>query len=143
MMTHNSNTPLRASERKALLQDQLRRQAWLRSSSLLMIIVMAYMVDLMLFNSNLLIAKGVALGAFVNWMAQTMFSWFAFRYTGAKARQAIVGQMYMGQIIKWLVVMVGFSLIFVGIRPISAGAVITGFIMMQIAHFLSLWRLQR
>ncbi|SJM38027.1 F0F1 ATP synthase subunit I [Psychrobacter pasteurii] len=142
-MTTHSNTPLRASERKELQRVQLRRQARLRSSSLLIIIVIAWLLEMTLFKSNLLIPKGVALGAFINWFAQGVFAWFAFRYTGAQARQAIVSQLYLGQIIKWFVVMLGFALVFITIHPISAGAVIFGFIAMQIGHFISLWQIRK
>lgn len=142
-MTTHSNTPLRASERKELQRVQLRRQARLRSSSLLIIIVIAWLLEMTLFKSNLLIPKGVALGAFINWFAQGVFAWFAFRYTGAHARQAIVSQLYLGQIIKWFVVMLGFALVFITIHPISAGAVIFGFIAMQIGHFISLWQIRK
>lgn len=142
-MTTHSNTPLRASERKELQRVQLRRQARLRSSSLLIIIVIAWLLEMTLFKSNLLIPKGVALGAFINWFAQGVFAWFAFRYTGAQGRQAIVSQLYLGQIIKWFVVMLGFALVFITIHPISAGAVIFGFIAMQIGHFISLWQIRK
>ena len=142
-MSTQSNTPLRASERKELQRIKLRRQARLRSSSLLIIIIVTWLLDVTLLQSNLLIVKGVALGALINWIAQAIFAWFAFRYTGAQARHSIVGQLYIGQIVKWFVVMLGFGLVFATIKPISAGAVIIGFIAMQIAHFISLWQIRQ
>lgn len=142
-MSIDSNTPLRASERKELQRLKLRRQARLRSSSLLIIIIVTWLVDVTLLKSNLLITKGVALGALINWIAQAIFAWFAFRFAGAQARHSIVGQLYIGQIVKWFVVMLGFGLVFATLKPISAGAVIFGFIAMQVAHFITLWQLRQ
>lgn len=141
-MSIHSKTPLRTSERRELQRIQLKRQARLRSSSLLIIIVLTWLVDMIALQSDLLIPKGVALGALINWIAQTVFAWFAFRYTGAQARQLIVGQLYIGQVVKWFIVLLGFGLIFATIKPISAGAVIFGFIAMQIGHLISLWQIR-
>ncbi len=140
--------PLRASQRKAMQRKRLRQQALYRVGLLLAIIVIACIIDLSFFSKGssleandqiqLVIAKSVALGAMLNWLAQSVFSWFVFRSTGAKFRHNIVGQMYIGQIIKWIIVISGFSIIFMTVESFSAVAVMVGFIMMQIGHFFSL-----
>ncbi|WP_227672890.1 ATP synthase subunit I [Psychrobacter lutiphocae] len=139
MVTH-SNTPLRASQRKDLQRQKLKRQVRLSSTMLLCIILITWLIDASVLNSKLLITQGITLGAFINWLAQSIFAGLVFRYTGAQAKHSIVGQMYLGQIIKWVVVISGFGLVFFAIKPISAGAVIFGFIAMQMGHFISLWK---
>lgn len=147
MLSH-SKTPLRASQRKEQQRLKLRRQARIRSGILLVIIIVACFVDFIFLSrdtnggslANLTIARSVAVGALLNWIAQTVFTSFVFRYTGAQARHNIVGQLYLGQIVKWVIVIVGFSIIFMTIKPLSAAAVITGFILMQIGHFITLWQ---
>ncbi|PNK60550.1 ATP synthase subunit I [Psychrobacter sp. FDAARGOS_221] len=141
MFTH-SNTPLRASQRKELQRIKLRRQARLRSTMLLAIIVVTWLVDATLIKSDLLVTKGATCGALINWAAQSVFAWFVFRYTGAQAKHSIVGQLYLGQITKWIVTLAGFALVFYAASPLSVGAVIYGFVLMQLAHFISLWRIR-
>lgn len=146
MSTHHSNTPLRASQRKLLQRQNLRRQARMRAGLLLIIIIVTAVVDVTFFSNDggdvnfspLTITKSVALGAALNWIAQSLFAWFVLRYSGANYRHKIVGQMYIGQIIKWVVVICGFSMIFMTIKSLSAVAVILGFIVMQLCNLLIL-----
>ena len=145
-MSTPSNRPLRASERKELQRQRLRKQAFYRVGVLLAIIIVASSIDFLFFSQGstngdstpFVITKSVALGAVVNWLAQSVFSWFVFRYTGAKSKHNIVGQMYVGQIIKWIIVIIGFSVIFLTVKSLSAIAVLIGFMAMQIGHFITL-----
>lgn len=151
-MSTQSNTPLRASERKILQRKNLRRQAKLRAWLLLTIIIVACVVDVAFYNnervatgdydisSQFIFAKSVALGATLNWIAQSVFAWFVLRYTGANYKHKIVGQMYVGQIIKWVIVIFGFSSLFLTIKSLSAAAVIIGFIIMQFGNILIILR---
>ena len=149
-MLPHSKTPLRASQRKEQQRLKLRRQARLRASILLVIIVVACIVDYIFLNTgtsndqapSFIAAKSIALGALLNWFAQTVFAWFVFRYSGAKAKNNIVGQMYVGQIIKWIIVIAGFSVIFMTIKSLSAASVVLGFVAMQIGHFIALWKIR-
>ena len=144
-MSTPPNMPLRASQRKELQQKKLRRQGLQRVGVLLLIILVALVSELFFVESSnndlvspLLITKSVAMGAGLNWLAQSVFSWFVFRYNGAKSKHNIVGHMYLGQIIKWLIVIGGFSVIFLMVTPESPLALIVGFIVMQISHFFIL-----
>ncbi|WP_338412398.1 ATP synthase subunit I [Psychrobacter raelei] len=149
-MSIQSKAPLRASQRKELQRQKLRRQARLRALVLLVIIGAAWIIDFAFFNNTtsndsayaFIIAKSVALGALLNWVAQTVFAWFIFRYSGAQARQNIVGSLYFGQIVKWVIVIAGFSLIFMTIKSLSAAAIVVGFMTMQIGQFLTLWKIR-
>ncbi len=140
----NSMPPLRASARDALLQSKLRKQARFKTCLLLLIIAVVWLLDVTLFNSQLTITEGVALGAGLNWLAQTLFTWCVFytkrgRMRGGRLGRHSVNQLYAGQLIKWLTMLGGFSVIFLLIKPLATGAVLSGFLLMQMGHFIALW----
>ena len=117
----------------------IRRQAWI----LFIIILLVCIVDTLWFNSSqLLIAKSTAIGALLSFATQAVFAFFVFWYTGYRARQHIVSQLYRGQMAKWLLTMFGFALIFITVQPLSAPALFIGFMVMQISHSWMLWHIR-
>lgn len=117
----------------------IRRQAWI----LFIIILLVCIVDTVWFDSSqLLIAKSTAIGALLSFATQAVFAFFVFWYTGYRARQHIVSQLYRGQMAKWLLTMFGFALIFITVQPLSAPALFIGFMVMQISHSWMLWHIR-
>ena len=108
----------------------IKRQAWI----LFILIVSVSMLDVVWLQSELIVAKSTALGALLSFTSQAIFAAFIFWYTGYRARRHIVSQLYRGQMVKWLLTVFGFALIFITIRPLSAPALFIGFIVMQISH---------
>ena len=84
-------------------------------------------------------AYSAALGALVCWMATSYFSWQSFRTAGARASKQVLSNMYRGLMGKFAIVIVGFILILINVKPLSAVALFCGFILVQsmswIAHF--------
>ena len=116
----------------------LKRQAWV-----LFILIMAVCIlDVSWLHSELMVAKGTAIGALLSFATQAVFAGFIFWHTGYRARRHIVSQLYRGQMVKWLLTVLGFALIFITIQPLSAPAVFFGFIVMQISHSLMLWHIR-
>lgn len=122
--------------------DQIRlyikRQAWV----LLTLIVVVWILDQLWLHSNLLVVKGTAIGALLSFTTQVVFAGFVFWHTGYRARLRIVSQLYRGQMAKWLLTVLGFALIFITIKPLSAPALFIGFMVMQISHSWMLWRIR-
>ena len=116
----------------------LKQQLWV----LFILIILAWCIDFFYATPQQLISKSVALGGLLNYISQAVFTWFTFRYTGYQARRHIVQQLYRGQLIKWLITLSGFALIFITIRPLSAPTLFIGFMVMQISQSCMLWRLQ-
>ena len=108
----------------------IKRQAWI----LFILIVSVSMLDIVWLHSGLIVAKSTALGALLSFTSQAISAAFVFWYTGYRARRHIVSQLYRGQMVKWLLTVFGFALIFITIRPLSAPALFIGFIVMQISH---------
>ncbi|MDO5769608.1 MAG: ATP synthase subunit I [Psychrobacter sp.] len=112
---------------------------------LFIVIIGAIGIDKVGLSANgaeLVMAKNLAAGALLNFVAQATFAWCVFKRSGYQARQSIVRQMYRGQMLKWAVTLIGFTVIFMTIRPLSAPAVFLGFIVMQVSHVGMLWRLR-
>ena len=116
----------------------IKRQAWI----LFILTIIAWIVDTIWLHSELTIAKSAAIGALLSFITQAVFAFFIFWYTGYRARQHIVSQLYRGQMSKWLLTVFGFALIFITVQPLSAPALFIGFMVMQISHSWMLWHIR-
>lgn len=87
------------------------------------------------------IAKSSALGALLCCVASNYFAWQSFRFAGARASQQVMLSMYRGLIGKFAIVIVGLVLIFSYVKPLSAGALFAGFILVQAMSWVApmLW----
>jgi len=116
----------------------VKQQLWV----LFGLMVFAVLLDTLWMGAQSAVAKSLSLGALLSFISQAIFAWFVFHRTGFHARLYIVQQMYRGQMIKWAVTIGGFIVIFITIQPLSAPALFTGFMLMQISHSWMLWRLR-
>ncbi|WP_227428983.1 ATP synthase subunit I [Psychrobacter sp. I-STPA6b] len=107
------------------------------------IIISAWLLDALIWQSNNIIVKSVALGVILNGITHLLFAGAVFRYTGYKDRRHIVNQLYLGQLIKWLLTITGFVLIFMMIKPLSAFALFCGYMIMQLSYGYLLWQIKR
>ena len=104
----------------------LKRQAWI----LFILIIIGWVVDVTWLDSGLIVAKSTAIGALLSFATQAVFANF------------IVSQLYRGQMVKWLLTVFGFALIFITVQPLSAPALFIGFMVMQISHSWMLWHIR-
>lgn len=125
--------PKPQSHQKQIFLQQ-KRQLWVVFAC----VVVGWLLDVFLGGATL-IAKGVLCGAVLSYLAQSVFTWLAYRTTGVKHRQTIMLNVYLGQIIKWLITLLGFALIFLAIKPINALAVFAGYFVTQLLNVLAMW----
>lgn len=115
-----------------------RRLAQQLSVAQLLVIPAVTLLAWLLFNP--ISAKSAALGALVGWLGSAYFAWQAFRQSGASASKSILGGFYRGMIGKFVIVVLGFSVVFAVVRPLSAGSVLIGFALIQLmAWIYPLW----
>lgn len=126
--------PARQNQQARIFALQ-KHQSW----AVLSLIVIGMGIDAVLGHSQLT-AKSFGLGVLLSYVAQSAFTFVAYRQTGAKARQSIMLHMYLGQMIKWLITLLGFAGIFVFVKPIGALLVIVGYLVMQLVHIVVMWR---
>lgn len=81
-------------------------------------------------------AQSAGLGALLCWLGSAYFAWQAFRRGGASASKQILGAMYKGMIGKFVIVIVGFIIVFRSVSPISMPALLGGFFMVQLMAWL-------
>lgn len=109
------------------------RQAW--------VVLILIMVGLVLNGLGVPHAtKSMALGGVLGYVAQSVFTFVAYRTTGVRAGRMIVLNMYLGQLLKWIVTLVGFASIFVFAKPVNALLVILSYFLLQISHAVAMWR---
>ena len=82
-------------------------------------------------------AYSAALGALVCWLASCYFSWQSFRAAGARASRDVLSNMYRGLMGKFSIVVVGFILILINVKPLSAVALFCGFMLVQAMSWIA------
>lgn len=119
------------------IQQAISRQSWLIFTLMLCGIIL----DTYLQQKNFIITKNVLIGAILAWIGQLIFAKIALSITGKQHRQ-IVHRMYQATIIKWLFSLIGFILIFMYLKPLSAIWVFSGYIALQIGYAITSYRLK-
>lgn len=86
-------------------------------------------------------ASNAAAGALVAWLGSAYFAWQAFRQSGAVQARQVVGSFYRGMIGKFVLTVLGFIVVFAGLRPLLALWVLAGFALVQgMAWVYPLWK---
>ncbi|MCY1509078.1 ATP synthase I chain [compost metagenome] len=70
-------------------------------------------------------------GGLIAWLPNVYFARKAFRFSGARAAQAIVRSFYAGEMGKLILTAVLFALTFAGVKPLDALAVFGVFLLTQ------------
>lgn len=124
---------------KAVIFAQQQRQLWVVCTLILLGLVWDFAV--LGSVSPPITTKNLTAGAMLGFLGNLVFTRIAYRRTGAKARQAVMLNMYLGQMIKWALTLVGFALIFIFLKPLLPLAVFVGFCALQLWHSVSMWRM--
>lgn len=78
-----------------------------------------------------------ALGGLIAWLPNIYFAHKAFRFSGARAAQAIVRSFYAGEAGKLILTAVLFALTFAGVKPLDALAVFGVFLLTQLVNWFA------
>ena len=124
---------------KAVIFAQQQRQLWAVCTLILLGLVWDFAV--LGSVSPPITTKNLTAGAMLGFLGNLVFTRIAYRRTGAKARQAVMLNMYLGQMIKWALTLVGFALIFIFLKPLLPLVVFVGFCALQLWHSVSMWRM--
>ena len=132
--------PKRLSNMHSMLVD--RRLA--RGLTIAQAVVIPISSLLAYFIAGWVAAQSAGLGALLCWLGSAYFAWQAFRQGGAQASKQILGAMYKGMIGKFVIVIVGFIIVFRSVSPLSMPALFGGFVMVQVMAWLyPLWTAQQ
>ncbi|HBX56466.1 F0F1 ATP synthase subunit I [Pseudomonas sp. UBA2684] len=76
-------------------------------------------------------------GGLIAWLPNVYFAHKAFRFSGARAAQAIVRSFYAGEAGKLILTAVLFALTFAGVKPLEALAVFGVFFLTQLVNWFA------
>ncbi|NQD95595.1 F0F1 ATP synthase subunit I [Pseudomonas sp. CrR25] len=76
-------------------------------------------------------------GGLIGWLPNLYFAHKAFRFSGARAAQAIVRSFYAGEAGKLVLTAVLFALTFAGVKPVEALAVFGVFLLTQLVNWFA------
>jgi ATP synthase protein I len=76
-------------------------------------------------------------GGLIAWLPNLYFAHKAFRFSGARAAQAIVRSFYAGEAGKMILTAVLFALTFAGVKPLDALAVFGVFLLTQLVNWFA------
>ncbi len=76
-------------------------------------------------------------GGLIAWLPNLYFAWKAFRFSGARAAQAIVKSFYAGEAGKLIITAVLFALTFAGVKPLAPLAVFGVFVLTQLVSWFA------
>lgn len=122
------------------LTQTLKRQSWV----VLAIVLIGLGIDLIMgHQGEWVVTKNLLSGSVLAWVGQLIFAKIALGVSGARHRRQIVHRFYIGHMVKWVVSLVGFALIFIALKPLSALWVFAGFMLVQASYILWMYRFKR
>lgn len=118
------------------LQRLAKYQAWV----ILAVLAVGLMVDKPWLNTPFSVSKNLLAGSVLAWIGQLVFAKISLSLSGYHQRRQIVYRFYLAHMVKWLITIAGFAIIFIGLRPLTAGWVMLGFMVLQISYMILMYR---
>lgn len=97
------------------------------------------LLPLVLLPFGTIAAVSAAAGGIACLVPNAYFASRAFRYSGARSAMLILNSFYSGQAMKLVLTALIFSLIFIYLKPLNAGALFGGFILVQSVIWVTPW----
>lgn len=118
------------------LQRLAKYQAWV----ILAVLAIGLVVDNLWLNTQLNMSKNLLAGSVLAWIGQLIFAKISLQLSGYHQRRQIVHRFYLAHLTKWLVTLIGFIIIFTQLRPLLAGWVLLGFILLQFSYIMLIYQ---
>ncbi len=97
------------------------------------------LLPLVLIPFGTIAALSATAGGIACLVPNAFFASRAFRYSGARSAPLILSSFYTGQAMKLLLTALIFSLIFIYLKPLNAGALFGGFVLVQSVIWVTPW----
>ncbi len=97
------------------------------------------LLPLVLLPFGTIAAVSAAAGGIACLVPNAYFASRAFRYSGARSAMLILNSFYSGQAMKLLLTALIFTLIFIYLKPLNAGALFGGFVLVQSVIWITPW----
>ena len=90
---------------------------------------------------GVLAGYAVALGGLISLLPGSWFMMRYFRLSGARAMEQVLRNAFVGEAVKLVQIVAGFTLVFTLVEPLSPLAVVGGFLVVQVAGMVITSRL--
>ena len=122
------------------LQKIAKHQAWV----VLLMVIIGVAIDILQGNNSpatsFVISKNLLAGSVLAWIGQMIFGKISLGLSGYHQRRQIVHRFYVAHMIKWVLTLFGFAVIFKFLRPLHAMWVLVGFMAIQISYMVMMYR---
>ena len=112
------------------LQKAVRKQAWL----ILLLLLIGMLIDWYSKHPDWIISKNILAGSVLAWVGQLVFAKISLSLSGYRQRRQIVHRFYAAHLIKWVLTLIGFVMIFKFLMPLRAMWVFIGFMLLQVSY---------
>lgn len=118
------------------LQQSVRRQAWL----ILVLVIVGMLIDWVSRHPDWIVSKNLLAGSVLAWLGQLTFAKISLSLSGYRQRRQIVHRFYAAHLVKWVITLIGFILIYKLLTPLRAVWVLGGFMLLQINYTVLMFR---
>jgi ATP synthase protein I len=123
--------------------------AKLKKPKLMMMFIIQFLILLVIIASAwvlsasqlTLMSIGIGAGIFIT--PNAYFTYYAFRYAGARAAQQVAQSFYRGEAGKFILTTVLFAVSFAVVRPIDAVAVFAAYIFFMAVTWMLAWQITK
>lgn len=122
------------------LQKIIKSQAWV----ILLMVIIGLAFEIFYGNTQgkigFIVTKNLLAGNVLAWIGQMVFAKISLGLSGYHQRRQIVHRIYLAHMVKWVLTLIGFAIIFKFLRPLQALWVLVGFIAIQLSYMLMMYR---
>ena len=118
------------------IQQSINKQSWL----ILGLVAIGIAWDVWQGNSQYVVSKNLLAGSVLGWVSQIIFAKISLSKSGYQQRRQIVHRFYQAHMAKWVLIIVGFALIFLLLKPLNAIAVFAGYLILQMSYLIITYR---
>ncbi|GGM05397.1 hypothetical protein GCM10010099_21880 [Streptomyces cinereus] len=118
------------------IQQSINKQSWL----ILGLVAIGVALDVWQGSSQYAVSKNLLAGSVLGWVSHIIFAKISLSKSGYQQRRQIVHRFYQAHMAKWVLIIIGFALIFLLLKPLNAIAVFAGYLILQISYLIITYR---
>ena len=118
------------------IQQSINKQSWL----ILGLVAIGVALDVWQGSSQYAVSKNLLAGSVLGWVSHIIFAKISLSKSGYQQRRQIVHRFYQAHMAKWVLIIIGFALIFLLLKPLNAIAVFAGYLILQVSYLILTYR---
>jgi ATP synthase protein I len=130
-------------KRSAAQLAQLKKPKLMVIFAIQIFILLVILASAWLLSASHLTLISITIGAAIFITPNAYFSYYAFRYAGARAAQQVAQSFYRGEAGKFMLTAIMFAVSFAVVRPINAVAVFAVYIFFMALTWMLAWQMTK